>query len=355
MDSMRAILMMMGIVLHSAQVFNPNKNWLIFSDNTHPLMKHIVDVIHMFRMPAFFIVSGYFCYLTLSKYRTKVFLSVRLKRIVIPLFFTALTLNSLQTILLSQTNWLDFNLGHYLLEGRYISHLWFLTNLIVYFLVTAFLFSLTGGFFSIIVNKVVKLSDGLPVILIVLTMPFFPILIMSLNKFGFPLYSNLYGVFDTYSILIYAPYFVLGMLLSTNKVLLHRFSSINPFLSFTAAVIAIFISKVLGSIQGKMWSIMVIYFEFLSTWCLSALCFYIFYTFFNQASRTLFYLSDAAYTVYLFHHILVLAIGLLLIRYDVPALPGFLLLVATVICITLSIHAWVVSKYKLARYMFNGK
>ncbi|GEM_PF-2177557 len=32
MDSMRSVLMLLGVILHSAQVFNPEKSWVIYSE-----------------------------------------------------------------------------------------------------------------------------------------------------------------------------------------------------------------------------------------------------------------------------------------------------------------------------------
>ena len=93
MDSMRAILMMLGVVLHSAQVFNPEQSWVIYSNNTDSIMTYIVNIIAIFRMPAFFVVSGYFCFLTLKKYQVRKFLNVRLKRLVIPFFFRSAKLS----------------------------------------------------------------------------------------------------------------------------------------------------------------------------------------------------------------------------------------------------------------------
>lgn len=84
MDSMRAVVMMIGVVLHSAQVFNPMQSWIIY--NTNNLMIYIDSIVSTFRMPAFFVVSGYFCFLTLKKYKARKFLALRLKRLCIPFF-----------------------------------------------------------------------------------------------------------------------------------------------------------------------------------------------------------------------------------------------------------------------------
>lgn len=123
MDSMRSILMMLGVVLHSSQVFNVEQSWVIYSDNTATFAEYLVEFIAAFRMPAFFVVAGYFCVLSIKKYAPGTFIKFRLTRIVIPLIITAITLNSLQVIILTYAGWHQFDLGKYLLEGGWVSHL----------------------------------------------------------------------------------------------------------------------------------------------------------------------------------------------------------------------------------------
>ena len=122
MDSMRAILMILGVVLHSAQIFNPSQSWVLYSENNNPFFYFLVNTISTFRMPAFFIVSGYFCFLTLKKYKVRRFLTLRLKRIIVPFAFTAIILNTLQSLLLEWSGWQQFEYPDYLLKGEFVSH-----------------------------------------------------------------------------------------------------------------------------------------------------------------------------------------------------------------------------------------
>lgn len=101
-------------------------------------MGYLVEFIHVLRMPAFFVASGYFCYLTLNKYKAKKFLQLRLKRLLVPLFVTAFTLNAVQMFLLKRYGWHPFSLADTRQKGEYISHLWFLINIVVHFIIAAF-------------------------------------------------------------------------------------------------------------------------------------------------------------------------------------------------------------------------
>ena len=76
-------MMLLGLVLHSA----------IFTATYAPIdnaaqervLYLIYDFIHTFRMPAFFLISGFFAAVLFEKYGAAGLLSNRLKRILLPL------------------------------------------------------------------------------------------------------------------------------------------------------------------------------------------------------------------------------------------------------------------------------
>ena len=60
LDSYRGILMMLGVVLHVICTYIPGMSWILDPLTSQPLLGAVVDWIHMFRMPAFFALSGFF-------------------------------------------------------------------------------------------------------------------------------------------------------------------------------------------------------------------------------------------------------------------------------------------------------
>lgn len=357
LDTMRSILMMLGVVLHSAQVFNPEQSWLISSNNTTWLASHLVEVIHTFRMPAFFIISGFFCMMTLGKYTADQFLRTRLKRILIPLVSTAITINTLQAIILTRSGWYQFDLGNYLGTGEWVSHLWFLNNLIVYFSLMFFLFKLLKLFSkeSLVLNLDLTLS--IPAEFLLLLLPLVSIFIHMLNSVGFPLYSSFHGVINTYSILSNSQYFVFGILMYSSKDLLNKFNKTNPlYLMLVFIVSEIFIENIyMSNIHGIVLVSVLVYFKSLKIWTLVAMIFYLFYNFTNYKSVTFNFLSDSSYTVYLFHQIAVVCFGLILIRLGVSGLMGLVLLVTITTTVTLLIHRYFIRRVPRLRLLFNGK
>jgi len=239
---MRSILMILGVVLHSSNIFKTNKNWAIYSSNDTVVADYIVNIIHIFRMPSFFVVSGFFCVLTLSRYGARHFIFSRMKRILIPLTVTALTLNVIQAVFLTSTKFRSYTFMTYFMDGGWVSHLWFLNNLIIYFFVAAII----AYFFSTQIKRLSKIiCDTIlyfPMICLFLSLPLLTIFIVGSNKIGFPLYSK-FMVFDTYSLFMYFPYFILGCLLASSEQLLNKFSSYNPFINICIIIVATIILR----------------------------------------------------------------------------------------------------------------
>lgn len=355
MDSMRSVLMMLGVVLHSANVFIPEQSWLIYSERTTPVATLLVEAIHAFRMPAFFVVSGFFCALTIGKYKAKKFAEIRLKRIAIPLLVTALTFNSVQAYFLNTSGFRIFNAKDYFLDGGWVSHLWFLNNLIIYFSVAALLAWFLETPIRKLGNFIASIFTKIPLFLIVLFMPLTAIIILASNKIGFPLYSSLLGVFNTYDLLIYAPFFVFGSILAANIQLLYRFATINPVVSIPVVIACEYFSAFFPSDNRVTALVVNTYLNFLATWFLITLCFYLFHLFFNRQSSMWRFLSDASYSVYLFHHLFVVLVGYIIIQLPLNPLLSLSLLICIVGTITICMHKYLVMRIPVLSFLYNGK
>ena len=119
LDAYRAVLMMLGIVLHAAMpflFFYPDKfytpEW-----STHILML-TMGVIHVFRMPAFFVLVGFFMALLWEQRGAKATIKNRVERIVLPFLVFVPIIDQI----LSETSGLVFLDRSILLTH----HLWFL-------------------------------------------------------------------------------------------------------------------------------------------------------------------------------------------------------------------------------------
>lgn len=354
MDAMRSILMMLGVFIHSAQVFNPSQRWLVLSDNTHPFFYYAVTFIHSFRMPAFFIISGFFCLMMLQRQTVRKFTGNKVQRILVPLLVTVFTLNLLQSIFLSTVNKQLFSFEVFFTSGDWLGHLWFLINLLIYFFVAAIL----TYFFTNVIKKhsgILKILEKPPTALLLILLPLCSLAIVAVNKVGFPLYSTFFTVLDVYQIVSYLPYFIFGMLLFHSHTLLKKFSTI-PFTSLFILILVAYILKTSLPFDNQTLTYFTnIYSRSLIAWVSSSIIFKLFYMYANQPSKTWLFLSNSAYSIYLFHSIIVVVLAVTLVKYNVPPALSFIILIVSTITITLFIHKKIILNFKTMQFLFNGK
>lgn len=91
LDALRAIAMLLGIVLHAALSFAPIP-WSVKDVQQGEFYYVLFAVIHGFRMPLFFLISGFFTAMLWRKRGLGGLVVQRLKRIVLPLVIGCLTI-----------------------------------------------------------------------------------------------------------------------------------------------------------------------------------------------------------------------------------------------------------------------
>lgn len=88
LDSLRAIMMLLGLVLHSAITYNITdwgSTWSLKDPNSTSLFNdYIVDIIHIFRMQIFFLVAGFFGAMLFYERKPLKMVKNRISRIVFP-------------------------------------------------------------------------------------------------------------------------------------------------------------------------------------------------------------------------------------------------------------------------------
>jgi glucan biosynthesis protein C len=350
MDAARGVLMSLGVILHGALVFS-DTNWAIQNEHTSVFFTYIVDFIHLFRMPAFFIVSGFFCHMSLKRYGSNIFIKKRVPRIVVPMLVTALVLNTLQNLLLAHYHQQPISLldSSYWLTGRWVSHLWFLHVILFYFLASVVLYEyaqrplvLLANFFSQIIEK----SKG--GFLLVLPLGSLITLKISYEILDTPIYS-----FSISEAISFSLFFAFGALLNYQRNLLNVFIKPNPFiLLFIAAILLT--RTVLVEPSYTVSYVVDLYLTHLLTWTLCSVCFYIFIRLFRRPSAGLKYLAAASYSVYLFHHLLIIGFGIILINLELNIMVKFIILISLTYICTLAIHHFLILKIPALHYLFNG-
>jgi glucan biosynthesis protein C len=131
LDALRGFAMLLGIVLHGALPYMglPNEVWP--SDKgSSPITNIIFEFIHIWRMPVFFVLAGFFASLVIDRYSWSYWWDNRLKRILLPvIIFTPILALTVPWI------WIYGLYGKlsffYTMEGS-PWHLWFLYHLMLF-------------------------------------------------------------------------------------------------------------------------------------------------------------------------------------------------------------------------------
>ena len=84
LDALRSVAMLLGIVLHAALAYTGIPIWPTVDDAWPPFME-INNIIHGFRMPLFFLLSGFFTAMLWKRRGLGGLLIHRVKRILLPL------------------------------------------------------------------------------------------------------------------------------------------------------------------------------------------------------------------------------------------------------------------------------
>jgi len=135
-DALRAGLMLLGIPYHVAMAYRADAVWILSSGEGAGYFNHLAQVIHVFRMQAFFVIAGYFAALLLARRTPGEWLRGRARRLIVPFFAAILTLNPLLNLLceLSNLGWrealLSWEHESTTSGGYWIRHLWFLIVLL---------------------------------------------------------------------------------------------------------------------------------------------------------------------------------------------------------------------------------
>ena len=351
LDALRSFLILCVVLVHSAQVYNPNKTWLIYSENTSIFANYLIELLVLLIMPTFFMLAGYFSVISFMHSLQRNFLSKRLLRLLVPFVTIVSTLNILQAVLLVKLGWKHYILPSYVLNGDWIQHTWFLINLIVYtiliYILTKYFKKSTQLFVYILINR----FNSLNIYLLIAFLPLVNIALMVLYKI---IPHNILGINLT-QIIAFIPFYAFGIFLFLSKTLLNKFSNISIVASATIVFIsylAINIFKIYDVLEYKL---LYLYFKYLGTWFMSSLFFSLFYKYLNVKSQLLYKISDASYTIYLTHHILVVSFGILFIYFNFQIYLGLPFLFLISVLLSYYFHRKFVLSIPILQFLLNGK
>lgn len=354
LDNLRALLMVLGLVLHTCAAFSPSKYWLVSYLEPIEWVGIVNDFIHLFRMPLFFMISGFFAFIMVEKQNIKLFCSTKVLRIGLPFLSVLVLINLPQYILLDFLS--ETSISQQINTNSLVGHLWFLVNLLAYFLMYTLIHS--------IMNTLIDLIKNLPSIaiisMIILLVPFLYLGLLALNKLGIPIYKDVPLLGSIHKMFAYFDYFLIGSLIARIK---HQVF-IDSLLSRKGAMLLVFllfISSIPWLIPKALNVFTIPYLLHIQAIFVSILIWLGATKVLNKNSGPFKYLADASYSIYLFHHgiivLLVLFANFVVSTYkiDINAHMVFILIISAPLVITMLIHNYIVKKSTVLSFLFNGR
>ncbi|XVJ66419.1 MAG: acyltransferase family protein [Lacibacter sp.] len=357
-DALRAAAMWLGVVLHALIVYKetPEANWP-HDQSAYLFLDWLYDFIHIFRMPLFYLVSGFFAHLVIAKYGMLFFLKQRFKRIVIPFVISLIVIVPL-SLLPFHFNRFYFQ-EHYLFQEAVIlsfrqmlswngmAHLWFLYYLIVFYVLFCPLYRFLFHTKPSIENIFKKYRIGIPFLLLSLYFLFFALLYFS-HYITPPVYTGIKPAINY--ILYYGFFFSSGWILYYYY---HEFSMISR-LGVFSLIIGIVLSVFRFVAGEKLSYLSSVLLASLETFFMVYGIIGVFIRFFNKGSRFWRYLSDSSYWVYLIHVFIVATVQVLLLNVQIPGFLKLLIALVTTVVIAMITYRYFV-RYTIIGETLNGK
>ena len=137
MDALRAFAMSLGVVLHTCLFLTVGTGWPVLdaaADEADQVYGTINAVIHGFRMPLFFMVSGFFSALLWQRRGLRALAVQRLKRVGVPLALGCLTIIPAIALIVIAAGLVEEDIPLFILPfiGLFdMAHLWFLWYLLL--------------------------------------------------------------------------------------------------------------------------------------------------------------------------------------------------------------------------------
>lgn len=366
LDALRGGMMMLGIVLHAAALYlaAPPPNLPLVTDrNTSLLMDRLVDLIHAFRMPTFFVLAGFFASLLVEKRGLWGTYRNRLARVGGPLLAGLFTVMPLSMLFM-----LDFMLSvKYGMPGILpqredleklaremdakgvpagipLGHLWFLYYLLYFYLLIPVCRWMVGS--ARLQARVGRMLRS-PVFFVLLS------LYTAATLWPYP-GAQVFGEFvfltpHLPSLVFYGSFFVFGYHLHFHRDFLRQLVRWVPAMAlvalaaFPVSLVATHLEYAQPTFGAHVFTVVAHGF---CTWVLVYLAIGCALRYFDRASPWILYASQSSYWVFLVHLPAVCFTGWLLVPYDLPAIVKFSLVVAatTVFCFA-TYHYWVQSTW----------
>lgn len=360
LDALRSAAILYGLFVHTATL---GVHWPIT----------LVSVVSgYFRMGTFFLVSGFFAAMVLSRTTSKIFLQRRALALVVPFLCGVAILNPV-------TNWLIWNWHNPPLPfsdflrrawngtlpvGRgpmiWHLHLWFLVSLMFYAVMTPAVVALSRR----IANALIRIADRLTALpgwlCVIAVASLCAVSTLAMRTF-FEIGLERFLSADTWNVswlvrttLNYWPMFLTGMAVFHHRALGDRFQTVSlPALAIGIAAVVI-INETVFPKAGLRWEVLQLLSRSFLTVSVIAALMALFKRWFSEPgflSRS----ADAVYSIYILHFLVIYVIAFGLRPLNLTWFPLYWSVVVLATIATFMIHRFLVRPSSVLSLLFNGK
>jgi peptidoglycan/LPS O-acetylase OafA/YrhL len=366
LDALRAAMMLLGLVLHAGATYTLapiGEGWPIHDPPGSLLFSLLLIVIHLFRMPAFFVVAGFFAALLYERDGAGGFLRNRARRIALPLLIflpTALPLAALGFVFAARREGMALPAelvgGGRLLRESILGHLWFLYDLLIFYVAAVVL--------APVIARIPLATRAEDLVKLIVTRPW-GVLVPALTTILTLLPMTGPGLETSASLLppprvlvAYAVFFAFGWgVYRQRRHVMPIFG--RRWKGFTVAAVPATVAYILvlvfqRRLDPRAFHIVGVTLAGLAVWLLIFAIVGLFVRFLETPRPRIRYLSDASYWMYLTHLTVISWTAGLLMRSPAHAFVKFTIVIGVTTTVTLATYRLFVRPTRLG-VLLNGR
>jgi len=309
MDNLRALAMLAGVVFHAALAYSPLAHdvWPTADTGGAYWVDVLAWFVHLFRMPLFFVIAGFFAALLVRKRGIAGMMKNRAGRVLVPFliflpvvygalsWLTAEAISSVRNVspVLSWVKQVMLERGSLPLAPT-VAHLWFLIYLMCFFVLVWVVDSI------IELKRLASCLANLRPWALVSVAPL--LLVPALASVSAPWPAPDFFLPQLWALMLFGFHFALGYLLYLRESLLDQLRPFTPFLLVSGlAAYALFLASMGTRQPGLPLHVLQVTLEAYAGVWLTLCCLQAGKSWLNGRSSVMRYLADASYWVYLVH------------------------------------------------------
>lgn len=369
LDGLRAVLMILVCVGHALLIYSYGVPWFISSPDRSWLLTGLVAVLTSFHMPGFFLLAGYFAMVSLGRKDPDNWMGARIERLLVPLLTSIILISPfaiLAATLAAQQSQVtldagfgtDFEANLQVLDFRWVGHLWFLSALFAFSVMTWLLarFGLLQPLARAIAGFILSLRRArmawlfAVVTAAVLNVGVIAVVWVLQTRFSYQ--PILGGLIEVRAWLAHLPFFFMGVLFAVSPELRAELTRVTRLrLAVALSVLVMYVvfwtrtdfeGRAIKTLMEGLISLSMV---FLSMAAAKA--------FLSKPSRILRRMSDLSLSVYLVHYPIVLFLGVLFLNVNWPPAAEFVVITIGMLVASFAV-ALLIESSRALTFLFNG-